>query len=194
MMHRPERRPATVPVLIICLGGGSIVEPSPFTAELCEHLTASGATVITFDFYGMGQTGGNPNEWTYGRLAANLSDICDYVSAQEWADQSRIGALGVSAGSTAMLRYAIETRKLAAGIAVATYLGHFASMPDGPAKLLVDHLDALIAGGDYRGEGARFGRLPRRSTGSTNLPVRSSSSKVVPITSIGDLTHDWATS
>jgi predicted alpha/beta-hydrolase family hydrolase len=145
-VYLPERRATTVSVLVVCLGGASDLQPSPLTVELCTRLTAAGVGVVTFDFYGMGETGGDPNDWTYGRWATNLTDICTYVSAQEWADGDRIGALGVSGGSTAVLRCAIETRKLAAAIAVATYLGHFVTMPNGPAKLLIDHLDSLLAG------------------------------------------------
>jgi dipeptidyl aminopeptidase/acylaminoacyl peptidase len=145
-VYLPEKQAAAVPVLVVCGGGISDRQPGPFTVELCTRLTEAGAGVVTFDFYSTGETGGDPSDWTYGRWAANLTDVCTYVSAQEWADGDRIGALGVSAGSTAVLRCAIDTRKLAAGIAVATYLGHFASMPDGPAKQLIDHLDTLVAG------------------------------------------------
>jgi dienelactone hydrolase len=54
------------------------------------------------------------------------------VRGQDWADGNRIGVVGTSAGSTALLRCAIETRELAAGICIAIYLGHFVTMPDGP--------------------------------------------------------------
>jgi acetyl esterase/lipase len=109
--------------------------------------------VVTFDFYGWGETGGDPNGWTYGRWAANLADVCTYVGGQEWADVRRIGALGISAGSTAVLRCAIDTRWLAAGISVATFLGHYVSMPGGPAKQLVDDHDTLLAGGTVESRG-----------------------------------------
>ena len=102
--------------------------------------------MVTFDFYGWGDTGGDLNAWTYGRFAANLADVCTYISARERAAAERISGLGVSAGSTAVLRCAIEARKLAAGICVATYLGHH-TLPIGPAKLLVDNIETLIAGG-----------------------------------------------
>ena len=72
---------------------------------------------------------------------------------EQWADAGRIGALGISAGSTAVLRCAIGTCKLAAGIAVATFLGHYVGMPDGPAKQTVDHLDTLLAGGTVEAKG-----------------------------------------
>jgi hypothetical protein len=99
-MYLPESRAAPVPVLVVCLGGVTVLQPSPFTVELYNRLMAVGAGVVTFDFYGMGETGGDPNDWTYGRWTANLIDVCTYVSAQEWADGDHIGALGVSAGST----------------------------------------------------------------------------------------------
>ena len=158
-VYLPEERPAPMPVLIVCFGGTSDRQLYPFTVELCARLTAAGAAVVTFDFYGWGETGGDPSGWTYGRWAANLADVRTYVSGQEWADAGRIGALGISAGSTAVLRCAIDTRKLAAGIAVATFLGHYVSMPNGPAKLFIDHLDTLLAGGTVElfGDQSRYG-------------------------------------
>jgi dipeptidyl aminopeptidase/acylaminoacyl peptidase len=142
-------------VLIVCFGGISDREPYPFTIELRTRLTAAGAAVVTFDFHGWGDTGGDPSDWTYGRWAANLADVCNWVVTQPWADGQRTAALGISAGSTAVLRCAIETEKLAAGIGVATFLGHFVSMPDGPAKQLVDHFNTLLAGGivEVKGQG-----------------------------------------
>jgi len=152
-VYLPEERPAPVPVLAVCFGGISDRQLYPFTVDLCARLTAAGAAVVTFDFYGWGETGGDPDDWTYGRWAANLADVCTYVRAQEWADGRRIGALGISAGSTAVLRCAIDTSQLVAGIAVATFLGHYVSMPDGPAKQLIDHLDTLLVGGTVESKG-----------------------------------------
>ncbi|MBV9282811.1 MAG: alpha/beta hydrolase [Chloroflexi bacterium] len=161
-VYLPEEVAAPMPVLVVCFGGSSDRQPYPFTAGLCARLTAAGAGVVTFDVFGWGETGGDPNGWTYGRYAANLADVCTYVRDQAWADGDRIGALGISAGSTAVLRCAIETRSLTAGICVATFLGHYVSMPAGPARLLVDHLDTLLTGGtvEARGRGSvvyRFG-------------------------------------
>jgi hypothetical protein len=89
-------------VLIVCFGGTSDRQLYPFTVELCARLTAAGAAVVTFDFCGWGETGGDPSGRTYGRWAANVADVCTYVSAQAWADAGRIGALGISTGSTAV--------------------------------------------------------------------------------------------
>jgi hypothetical protein len=41
----------------------------------------AGLAVVTFDFYSRGETAGDPRQGTYGRWAANLADVCGYVSA-----------------------------------------------------------------------------------------------------------------
>jgi len=145
--YLPDERPAPVPVLVVCYGGTSDQHLYPFTVELRDRATAAGMAVVTFDFYASGETAGDPRDATYGRWADNLGAVCAYVATQAWADAGRIGALGISAGSTAVLRYAITRPPLAAGIAVATFLGHYVAMPEGPAKSLIDHLDTLVAGG-----------------------------------------------
>lgn len=157
-IHLPNPLSSTLPVLVVCFGGSSNERPSLFTQELCRRGTEVGMGVVTFDFYGWGETPGDPNDWTYGRWAANLADVCTHVIAQGWADADRIGGLGVSAGSTAVLRYAIERRKLAVGICVATYVGHH-TLPIGPAKLLVDNLDTLVGGGKIEVSGSSGGTV-----------------------------------
>ncbi|GEM_PF-662994 len=147
--YLPEDRPAPLPALIVCFGR----KLTPFTAELSARGPDAGLAVVTFDVYGWGETGGDLDGWTYGRLAANLADVCAYVGAQEWADGRRIGALGISAGSTAVLRCAIDAQQLAVGVAVAAFLGHYVAMPDGPAKQLIDHLETLVAGGTIQPAG-----------------------------------------
>ena len=66
-VYLPEERSAPVPVLAVCFGGTSDRQLYPFTVELRARLTTAGAAVVTFDFYGWGETGGDPNDWTYGR-------------------------------------------------------------------------------------------------------------------------------
>ena len=144
-IHLPDDLSKPLPVLVVCIPGPGNAEPTAFTQSLRRRGTAAGMAVVTFDLHGWGDTGGDPNEGSYGRWAANLADVCTYISSHQWADAHRVGALGVSAGSTAVLRCAIETRKLAFGISVATYIGHF-TLPVGPAKMLVDNLDTLASG------------------------------------------------
>ncbi len=152
-VYLPEGRQGRGPALVVCFGSASDQKPNPFTAELCARGPEAGLAVVTFDVYGWGETGGNPDGWTYGRWAANLADVCRWVATQAWADGRRVGAIGTSAGSTAVLRCAIDTTLLAFGVSVATFLGHFTVMPDGPAKQLVAHLDTLVAGGTIETKG-----------------------------------------
>jgi dipeptidyl aminopeptidase/acylaminoacyl peptidase len=142
----------------VCFGSAADGQPYAFTAELCQLLTdAEAAVVVTFDFYGWGLTGGNPDDWSYGRWAASLSHVIANIGAEPWADNRRVAAVGISAGSTALLRHAIERDSMAAGICVATFPGHFLSTSEGaasgPAKMLADHLDALMAGQQIEIEG-----------------------------------------
>ncbi len=146
-LYSPDEWHHSLPVLVVCHGWPGDQRLYPFTEELCVRATGAGLAIVTFDFYSSGETGGDPAGMSDRRWASNLADVCAYVRDQEWADARRIGALGISSGSTAVLRCAIETQGLAVAISVATCLGHYINMPNGPAKRLIDNLDALLKGG-----------------------------------------------
>ncbi|GCE15378.1 alpha/beta hydrolase family protein [Tengunoibacter tsumagoiensis] len=158
IVYLPDEWQAQLPVLIICHGWGGDKTLNVFAEQVCQRLIALSMAVVAFDFFGCGETGGDYRFMTYGRWADNLSDVCTYVAAQEWADPHNIGALGISSGTTAVLRCAITyPTQLAFVISVATALGNYIHMPAGPAKLLVDHLDTLSAGGTVELYGTQFG-------------------------------------
>ena len=102
--YLPETREAPLPVLIICHGWPGDRQLYPFTEALTSRATGAGLAIVTFDFYSSGETGGDPHGMSDGRWATNLAAVCDYVAGQDWADTMRIGALGISSGSTAVLR------------------------------------------------------------------------------------------
>jgi len=102
--------------------------------------------VVTFDFYGCGDTGGPYGEMTYGRWTNNLADVYTWVTEQEWADPARIGCLGISSGSTAALRFARQVPQSAFVVSVATCLGLYISMPNSPARTFAREAEALLAG------------------------------------------------
>ena len=107
--HLPDDVDIPVPVMIVCHGWGGDRTPGAFRQELRDRLPESGMAVVTFDFYGCGDTGGPYGDMTYGRWTSNLADIFSWVSRQVWADVSRIGCLGISSGSTAVLRFGRQT-------------------------------------------------------------------------------------
>lgn len=155
--YLPDHQSEPLPVLILCHGWGGDRTVDPFTKALCQCSVEASLAVVTFDFYGSGETGGDFRFMTDGRWADNLSNVCTYISTQAWADTHRIGALGISTGSTAVLRCAINTSQLGFGISVATCLGHYIHMPEGPGKILIDHFDTLLAGGTMELYGVQFG-------------------------------------
>lgn len=156
-LYLPHPRARDLPVLILCHDWGADRRLSPFTSMLCVRAVEHGIAVVTFDLFGCGETGGDFRQMTYGRWAANLHDVCRYVEEQRWARVGSIGALGVSSGSVAALRCALDHYPLAFVISVATILGPYIRMPDGPATVLSAHFERLQAGGTVSLYGVEFG-------------------------------------
>lgn len=102
--YLPDMQQALVPVLIICHGWPGDRTLNAFGEQLVARCTEAGLAVVNFDFYSGGETGGDPQGMSDGRWAANLADVCTYVADQAWADPGRIGAIGISSRSTAVLR------------------------------------------------------------------------------------------
>ena len=136
VIYLPEDRDGPLAVLVIAHDWGASRAFTPFTGALCAAAVGAGMAVVAFDFFGCGETGGDFASMTYGRWAANLRDVCLYIEAQEWAASGKIGAVGTSSGSVAVLRCAIGLYPLAFAVSVATCLGPYIHMPEGPAKLL----------------------------------------------------------
>lgn len=135
--------------LIYCHGwaGRGDTDANPFTAMLRDRVVQRGGVFIDFDFFGCGQTGGDYSQMTYGRWADNLRDVFEYVSGVPGVERSRMAVLGISSGSTAALRFAIASDAPAAVISVATAGGLCIGMPNGPARVFVENLSSLSAGG-----------------------------------------------
>ncbi len=158
--YLPDNTTDRLPVVIYCHGwgvGGSTILP-PVVASLGRLLESRPAVLVTFDFFGCGQTGGNYSQMTYGRWHANLTEVYAWVAAQPWADPARIGTFGISSGTTAALRHAIATPACAFVISTATCLGAFIGMPNPPGRILAEHLDELAAGKTAELFGTPFGR------------------------------------
>jgi pimeloyl-ACP methyl ester carboxylesterase len=178
--YLPDRRDGRLPVLIYCHGWNGNRELRPCTQALLDRCFPAGVGMVTFDFYGCGSTGGDYSRMTYGRWAANLEDVVDWVKEQEWADPSRVGCFAISSGTTAALRLAATTQKVCFVISVATALGLFIDMPNGPGRVLVDQWDELAGGGTAEVFGTRFtldffrdfiGRAPVYDLASITCPV-----------------------
>ncbi len=144
----PEAANGSGPVLVYCHGYAGSKKLSPFTTELLLRAEEAGLAVVLFDLFGCGETGGSLDDMTYGRWAQNTSDVVDYVATQPWADAARIGAVGVSSGSLAALRAALDTGRLAFVASIATCITVHVGMPaDSPTRVLAEELETLVAGG-----------------------------------------------
>ncbi len=146
-VYLPEGSPGQMPVVIVCHGWGGNRALDLFRQDLCSRLTDHGMAVVTFDFFGCGDTGGPYAEMTYGRWADNLAAIHAWVAGQAWADPTRIGSLGISSGSTAALREARQHAEVAFVISIATCLGLYINMPRSPARTFTQQAEALLDGG-----------------------------------------------
>jgi pimeloyl-ACP methyl ester carboxylesterase len=142
-VYLPVAFEGKIPVVIYCHGWAGTRLLNPSTKSLCFALIESSAALVTFDFWGCGDTGGNYSDMSYGRWTSNLKDILEWISHQEWADCNKIGCFGISSGTTPALRLAETGSKLAFVVSVATCLGSFIDMPNGPGKVLIDKWDAL---------------------------------------------------
>jgi pimeloyl-ACP methyl ester carboxylesterase len=146
-VHLPDGGSGRRPVIIYCHGWNGSKEARPTTRALLDRCLPAGLSMVSFDFFGCGATEGDYRKMTYARWMSNLEGVVDWVAAQEWADPSRIGCFAVSSGTTAALRLAAASKKVAFVISVATALGLFMDMPNGPGRTLVEHWDTLNGGG-----------------------------------------------
>ena len=117
-------------------------------AQMTPRASATGIALVTFDFYGCGDTGGDFSQMTNARWKDNLSDIISWVQTQSFSNNEKIGCYAFSAGTAPALRLAAEDQRLAYVISVGTCIStHYSMRNGGPAKVMVDNLDKLLAGG-----------------------------------------------
>lgn len=149
-VYLPDRFEGRLPVLIHCHGGGMGCSGNlgGLGTATRDRAVGQGWAFATFDCYAGGKTGGDYGKMTYDRWAQNLIDVMDWLGAQSYIDPERIGALGISCGSTTALRAAAKGVRLRCICSVASCITVHIGMwgQGGAAKCFVDHLDALLAG------------------------------------------------
>ena len=147
-VYLPNETATDIPVIIYCHGWGgnrSITKP---IQVLCDTAMEAGIALVTFDFFGCGETGGDYSQMTYTRWKNNLSDILSWVEAQAFSNNGKIGCYAFSSGSTAALRMASEDERLSFIVSVGTCISsHIGMGSGGPAKILADNMDKLLSGG-----------------------------------------------
>jgi len=109
-VYLPDEFSGKLPVIIHCHGGGMGTSGNlgGYSLTARDAAIARGMAFATFDCFAGGKTGGDYGKMTYGRWADNLIDVMNWLAAQEYINPERIGALGISCGSTTSLRAAAK--------------------------------------------------------------------------------------
>ncbi|MCL2195734.1 MAG: alpha/beta fold hydrolase [Oscillospiraceae bacterium] len=150
-VYLPDAFTGKLPVMIHCHGGGmgAYGNLGGSRALMRDVGLARGMASVMFDCFAAGKTGGDYGKMTYARWVQNLSDVIDWLAAQDYVDATRVCVVGYSCGSTVALRAAADyPEKLRCVCCIATcatvHIGMWGQ--GGAAKCLVDNLDALLAG------------------------------------------------
>jgi pimeloyl-ACP methyl ester carboxylesterase len=180
-VYLPNETTLNAPVIVYCHGwGGNRQIGSPID-KLCERAMKENICIVTFDFFGCGETGGDYSYMTYTRWMKNLSDVLSWVASQPFSNENKIGFFAISSGTTAALKLAAVDTRPAFIISIATCIStHFGMNTGGPSKLLAENLEKLTSGGTATIFGVDFGidfyidtvkNAPIYSMGKIKCPV-----------------------
>ena len=146
-VYLPNENSKSLTVIIYCHGWKGRRNLWAPTEKLCETAILNNIALVTFDFYGCGETGGDYKKMTYRRWKDNLCDVIDYIENQVFADKNKIGCYAFSSGSTAALRLAAEDKRISFIVSIGTCITTNIFMNRGsPAKWLADNVEKLVKG------------------------------------------------
>ena len=146
-VYLPDIQSKNRPVIIYCHGWGGSRKLGQPTQKLCDRAMALNVALVTFDFFGCGETGGEYSEMTYARWKDNLLDVFNWCSKQPFANATQIGCYAFSSGSTAALRFASKDERIAFVASVGTCVSsHIGMRNGGPSKIFVDSCQELLSG------------------------------------------------
>jgi len=84
-VYLPDKHDGKYSVIIYSHGWDGNRNPG----AVLQKLLGENIALVTFDYYGCGETGGDYSKMTYCRWKNNLRDILDWVIEQPFADLSR---------------------------------------------------------------------------------------------------------
>jgi hypothetical protein len=152
-VYLPDSFSGRLPVVVYSHGWGG----NRNISAVLDRLLGRELALVTFDYYGCGETGGDYSGMTYRRWKDNLRDIIGWVSEQPFADPNKTGCYGFSSGSTSAFRLAAEDDRIKFLISVGTCVStHIGMDKGGPAKILADNLEHLRSGGTVEIFGTEF--------------------------------------
>lgn len=99
MLHVPENVSGKIPVVCIYHGfTGNRMEPHFIFVKLSGLLEKKGIASVRFDFAGSGESDGEFLDMTLSKEVEDAKAILDYAKSLDFADRSRLGAVGLSMG------------------------------------------------------------------------------------------------
>lgn len=126
-----------IPLLVVCHGWGGSRRLWRLPEKVKNKVVKRGMGVVSLDFFGCGDTGGDFGEMTYEIWSQNLCDVLRYLKNTDFCDADKLGVFGFSSGSMAMLRCACGKSEPDFIISVATCATAYIGMADGgPFKAL----------------------------------------------------------
>ncbi len=88
------------PTIVLVHGFGVTKEEAGKFDQLAQYLSIAGFLVYRFDFSGCGESEGDYVQTSLSKLKSDLSEILDFIQSQAKVDESKIGILGQSFGTT----------------------------------------------------------------------------------------------
>jgi len=104
----PSIKKEKYPTVILAHGFGANKEESGMFNKIAENLSQAGILVFRFDFSGCGESDGDYSNTSLSKLTSDFSKILDFVRTQPKVDNSSIGLLGQSLGTSIIV--AIEPK------------------------------------------------------------------------------------
>ena len=101
-IYRPVSPQEGGGAFIICHGGPGGRQCEPETIPTWNIDPAW--TILTFDNFACGDTGGSDADMTFDRWGRNTADVYRFAQALPGIDPGRVGLIGISSGSEAALR------------------------------------------------------------------------------------------
>ncbi len=163
-IRREEERTETMMPLVIFMHGALLDKDSRPLAALTDLLTGKGAAVLSFDFFGHGESGGDLEDMTIDHWLSDIEAVLAYARSLPWVSEIAFAAhsQGALAASLAAGRHPDEVRAMVlyAPAAVIADIGRTGRMPNGsfdPARIpdRIPFFNRTIKGEYFR----RAGRL-----------------------------------
>lgn len=91
------------PTVILVHGFGTDKTEGGMFDELANTLTNTGFLVYRFDFSGLGKSEGDYSKTSLSKLVGDLRTIVDFVKTQPQVETSKLGAVGLSLGTSVLI-------------------------------------------------------------------------------------------